>query len=431
MAEELGLNIRLNKDFVLKDQINQTIYGVIEAWPNDGAFNSTKKLSSHIIFVLDSSGSMDSPFSGNLSKRQAVINVAIESLRGITSDDKISVITFNSNATILCRESKSKSEAEKAIKDISQYNGGTNFENAIKTVEKIVTSENNYVIFLTDGLSCEGDNNNAFKINNQLSTKNVIINTMGIGGDFDFNFMKQFSEPSNGITENITNTNEAINVFGNIISSAQKAYLTNVFLTIEFQNNLRDIEFYQQSPEKRFHSSKLKKRPNGTHIIELNIGNLVVGYSNNYVFKAELSTDKSNNILLADLLLSYSVPVKNLQNQREVRKISLNLSSNKKDFEPDKTVDALYADVELVKYYEEVLVLMHDNKHIEAAGKLDYMIKLASRIGDNEAEKTYKNLKDKIMKNGKLTQEDLNRLGKSSSRSKFSSKKTKTEDDEI
>ena len=64
---------------------------------------------------------------------------------------------------------------------------------------------------------------------------------MGIGGEFKFDFMKEFSDFSCSRTENITPQSDAQEVFNQIYNNTVNTYLKKVFINVFFNQNVRDV----------------------------------------------------------------------------------------------------------------------------------------------------------------------------------------------
>ncbi len=421
MAEELIIQEHLNKNYVSKEEFDVDLKSLIKVWPNPKMFSSEESVEAEIIFLLDSSGSMDDEIASGYSKRDAVIDGAINLLSKIDADDKVSVITYNHQAVIIEREiaGRKKEKIANAIQEINNHSGGTNFEKAMEAASK-VANDNAHVIFLTDGISVNGDDEKALEIANELGARGISVNTMGIGDDFAFDFMRDFSKPSNGTTENIVADNKSqteiqtSKVFDEILDAAQKAVIKDVFLTFSFPVEVRDVEVYQQVPEKRIYKSDIREQHDGSRLLEINIGNLFAQKSNNYLFRLSLDTPNKNNCLVSKMNLSYSVPSQGIDNASETRSIYLNLSDDSSDLKRNTLVEETYEDLKLLKFFEEAKDKLEQGEKVEAARKLKEMIKSADRLSDYDLKKKFQKALIKIENNGELTRKELNEIHSSS-----------------
>lgn len=423
MAEEVLFEVSLDQDFILKNKLDTKIVGLFKIYPNSNLFSSKKRVGTHIIFLLDSSGSMDHTIGQNYTKRQAVIDGATSLLHRFQKEDRVSVITYNSQATILDKDIPALNEKriQEAILRIKDFDGATNFEAAMKVASKIATSENSHIVFLTDGNSNTGDDSNALAISKQLGQEGITVNAMGIGDDFKYDFMRQFSEGSNGTTDNIEahekfNTQQKIRqIFSGILQSAQYSVVRDVFLYISFSSGLRNIEFCQLSPEKRLLTHSIRKQQDGTFFLEVPVGQLVANKSRDYVFSFDVSTNNESSMMLGNILINYSIPQLNLHDQRVEQQILLNLSDNEEDKEPDSVVTDAYEDIELLKKYNDVNDFLDKKENERAARCLKEMINIAERLSDFERKRELTEFLDRLIKNGYLTNEEMNRLAASSS----------------
>ena len=237
MAYELETALEFNRDRILKNQNDQTIKGRLQILSGQKEI-PTKKEKINLIFLLDSSSSMDENYySTGMNKRTAVFEAANQLIGIIDSRDTVSIISFNSQAIVHADHlpGSSKAGIQNALQLYFQDDGATNFESAINIAQSVSqknTNENYKIIFLTDGQSVSGSDQNAFQICQALANNGITTEAMGIGEDFNFEFMKQFSDYSGSLTENITQNNSAIQVFKNIYTNTTNVFLKKIFINI-------------------------------------------------------------------------------------------------------------------------------------------------------------------------------------------------------
>jgi len=421
MSESLIVEYRLERDYIKKNSVDEEISGVLSIYPNKNFFKNKIETNNDLVFILDTSGSMDDKFYNTRKTKRDILIEAMENvLKVINSKDTVTIISFNSNAVIHANHlpGGAVGKIKEAIKKLRNDNGATNFEAAMKTAKIAVKNAKNIntkIIFLTDGESVTGSNKNALVIADQLAKSGITMDAMGIGGDFNFDYMRQYSELSNGLTENITDIKKARIVFTKIVKNVRKVAMKRVFLNFIFNKSLRDLAFYQISPEQRILTSKISKIGKDMGI-GLNVGDLEWDSQKEFLFTANLTTNSEDSIKISEALLNYDIPDKNLDNQEEELQVYLNLSNNIKDEVFDSAVSNYKKETSLLVNYEEVKDLNQKNKPIEAIKKLEKMVAVAKKIGATDKAKTYIVFIEKLKKTNRLTQEDLNNLSYESSR---------------
>ena len=420
MAFELLTSLEMNRDRLLKNQFDQLVRGRLQIQAGEKQ-NPLEKEKSNLIFILDSSGSMDEQYyQTGKTKRQIVFEAVNTLIDQIDNKDTVSIISFNTQAILHADHilGGAKSRIKQALANYNNDSGATNFEVAMKLAFSICknrSGENHKCIFLTDGISVSGNDATALNYCKQLADIGVTVDSMGIGGDFKFDFMKQFSDLSGSKTENIIQPNQAISVFKNIYSNSNNVFLKKVFINIHIENKFRDIHFYMHYPEQKNLHKFIRKDKNGT-LIQINAGDIEQQSFKEYLFDFVIDTPNTASVKIGDCIITYDCPSENLKNQQDKQSIYLNFSDFKNDEIQDGSIDEAFEDIKIMQLEEDLFKLLSQNKHKEAAIKLEKMAEMATNIGDYDKAKVYREQKNKIMRGENLSQADLNITQYTSSR---------------
>jgi len=186
----------------------------------------------HAIFVLDVSGSMWG------EKMEQLKDAMFTILDDMTENDYIDIITFSDGTdhwkpleesdnerqvatTLIKATEKNKNEAIKHIIGL-ESDGGTNINEAmlegIKLAELAIQSENlpkevkSMIVFLTDGLPSEGEQNGDLikkNIKDANEKLDIPIFCIGFGMDADFNLIKDISLQSDSFSKRIYEGSDA------------------------------------------------------------------------------------------------------------------------------------------------------------------------------------------------------------------------------
>ncbi len=419
MAEEILIKCTLNQD-MLSRAPNQRVLVRLDIEPGP-ALQLQEDVACDICLVLDCSSSMDEPFSDTVShitKRQGAMLAAKAVLPSLGPQDTISIVFYASQAYHIATAlpASKRAEIENHIDSLSRFNGGTNFEAALTMTQQVLNSCQNLtkrVLFLTDGNANEGS---AIKVEsqiNELTKQGVVMDCMGIGKDFNFTYMRSLSTSSNGFTELLDSPDRASNIFQNLLINTQRTVAQHVFLNLMIPAGVRDLEFYQHLPEMRYYA--IKPGQDGVSRLELNIQTLRRDRRNIYILKANLDAPaQDNNQLLAEVRLDFDIPSLKLKAQRVASNVFVNYTDQNTHPLRDTSVDDLYYEAELTKLYAQFIEIKEQDWQ-KAVSLLQEMIARAHMLDDKERISLYQRALQILQKDKKLSNDDLNRMGQSSS----------------
>lgn len=193
---------------------------------------------SHLVFLIDVSGSMEGSNRLDLIKRS--LKILTDQLRDI---DKISVVVFSNEVeVILNNESGISKDIIKKVLDRLSASGGTNGQGAIQMAYKIANQNfikdgNNRVVFCTDGDFNIGisDEKKLEKLINKESKSNIFLSVFGFGmGNYKDNKVKSLSLKGHGNYAYIDSLFEAKKSMVNEFSGAFYAMAKDVKVQVEF-----------------------------------------------------------------------------------------------------------------------------------------------------------------------------------------------------
>ncbi len=413
------LTMYSNPDYLPGNQVDQVIEGVLVVEPPTSSQNV--QTGTDLVLLLDSSGSMNEAYYDvGMSKRQKVVE-AVRSLLPLMSDlDTLTFISFNTGATLLLdHERRSAStRIETCLQEYMGQDGGTNFEAAMQVASTVCQNRVNPVtrlIFLTDGHAYGGNPQRAVEIAGRMASQGIMIDSMGIGAEFNFDYMRQFSALCAGITENLAREANPQVIFRNILRSGQRTIAANLQLQVFFGNHVRDVEIYQCAPEKRSLSASSTTSAHGT-FYQMLIGDLSMGNPKQFVMRCHADLPDASYVKLADILVTYRDPATGNPGKMEIA-WTINLSKDDKNVRYDSFVRDCLREVELLIGLEQALRLYQNGNIAECLKKMDGLIKDARSLGDVEQERMLRKAFEKVQRNENLSQEELNRMLHRSSRS--------------
>lgn len=422
MAEEILLTVALSQDLLPKGRQDVTVIARLDLEPAAPYRQQHPSVPTDICLLLDSSGSMDEPFApgDRQSKREGVIQAAKQIVQHLGAEDTVSIIFYDSQAHLIAERLPNQRSAQigPLLESLRKYDGATNFEAGLRLAQHILVrgaGSNRRIFFLTDGNATHGSQSGTEKLIAQLAHDGVTVDCLGVGADFNFAYMRQLSAPSNGITERLDNRDRAGQLFEQILVSAQRTIATNVFLNLTFSRGLRDLEVYQTAPEIRFYSH-LQPGSGGRISLEIPVRTLRQDRRNIYLFKANLDapTDASQHPF-AEVRLDYDLPPAGLTAQRAALSIAVNCSDQDRPLR-DTSIEDMFAEAELTKFEERFNAIQLQDWR-QGLAILDEMIRRVHIIDDQRRLRHYQQMRSKLQQDHKLSNDDLNQIGASSTKS--------------
>ncbi len=423
MAEEIVLRYGLNHDHLYKGNDDCRIVCRLDIEPSKAYRAEHKSVHCDLCLVLDASGSMDEPFSGEttVTKRQATMAAAKEVVSHLDAEDTLSLVFYDSRAYRIANlvPGALKDEIRNKIDSLENFSGATDFEAALKTAQGVMADGKNAskrIVFLTDGQASSGDEKSVERIVGELSRDGVVVDCLGVGNDFDFHYMRKLSAASNGRTFLLESPKEADARFEELLESAQKVVASNVFLTILFPPGLRDAEIYQWHPEMRYYGITAPD-PSGKIRTEINVQTIRQDRRNIFFLKARMDPPENDFIgLFANAKLDFDLPPAGLCKQQENLNVYVNFSDDAKATEYDTSIDDGFQEVELAKL-DEKFQEQRRGDWVRALSILEEMIRRARNLEDQYRLDEYNRYKERLKKEHKLSDDDFNRVGSISARS--------------
>lgn len=206
-----------------------------------------KTLPSNLVFLIDVSGSMDSP------ERLPLLKKAFKMLvQNLDAKDKVAIVVYASS-TGLVLPSTSCENKEKIFEALAELEaggstaGGEGIKLAYKTVlENFIPEGNNRVILATDGDFNVGISSTS-ELVDYIKTqrdKGVFLSVLGFGmGNYKDERLQQIADKGNGSHAYIDNINEAKKVFVNELYATLYTVAKDVKIQVEF--NPAYVESYR------------------------------------------------------------------------------------------------------------------------------------------------------------------------------------------
>ncbi|ACK73555.1 von Willebrand factor type A [Gloeothece citriformis PCC 7424] len=200
-----------------------------------------KTLPLNLCLVLDHSGSMAG------KPLETVKQAAIELVKQLNVEDRLSIIAFDHRAKVLV-PNQGIDNLNTIIEQINSLKpaGGTAIDEGLKLgIQESANGKKDRVsqiFLLTDGENEHGDNERCLKLAHVASDYNITLNTLGFGNHWNQDVLEKISDSAGGTLCYIETPDKAIEEFSRLFNRAQSIGLTNAHLIIDLMPQARLAE---------------------------------------------------------------------------------------------------------------------------------------------------------------------------------------------
>jgi len=425
MAEELVVEYQLSRDRILHGRMNEPVTARLRIETSDAFARQYPKTYCDVILVVDTSGSMDEPFAAGqaLTKREGVIKAAEDMLKALQPEDTVSLVCFDSQAYEELRGVRASDRAaiQAALQKVREHTGSTNFEAAFTAAQGLLSrlkQPSRRLVFLTDGNANTGSMQQANDSNKAIAALGVTVDCFGVGEDYNHQLMCDFVKESNGEAQKLDTPQQAAALFKGSLKNAQQALIRNAVLRLMVPQDLRDVEFYQATPQQHDHSTP-EGIVNKMLVYRVLLSSLTQIHIYNFVLRVSMDTPPAGDgasLLLGKVVLEYDVPVKHARSVKAECNMFMSFSSQPGEEVRRTEVDEIYLTATLERLEKRVQDAGQKSDWREVSALLQQMCERAKEIGRRDLLADYQKRLDLLVKNGHLTQGELNENCKTTSK---------------
>ena len=244
-AASLKVDVQASRHSLELSETEQLAYLLIDIHSKAQKLNSQTPL--NLSLVIDRSTSMRGE---RLDKVKAAVNILMSKL---TSDNILSVVTFSDRAQLVIPAGHVANDIHVTAKINSiQASGGTEiFQGLFAGVEEIrqapLTNYVNHLILLTDGRTY-GDSEKCLELAYLAAEEGINFSAIGIGTDWNDEFLDKLVAPSSGHTAFIENPEDIINHLGEQIKGLGQIYAQNLRLSLDFPQDITVESGFKLTP---------------------------------------------------------------------------------------------------------------------------------------------------------------------------------------
>lgn len=421
MSEEVSIFPELNRDNLPPGSANERVVARLVVQTSDAFMAQHPRTTCSILLVLDASGSMGERLgqaAGGITKREAVVHACRAILPELDPTDQVSVVFFGSQANFIDRDvpGRDRRRLEQVFEQLLNFDAGmTNFEAAMQRAQEwagATQAGSRRVLLLTDGLENAGTHSNAMATLGRLARQGVVVDCLGIGENFAFSAMQEFSGPAGGRTERLETPDQAARIFRDLAGVAQRSLVHNVLLRLRVPGAHRDVELYQVTPEQRY-VADLRRGPGGDVEHVLNLGSLPQHLSYTLLLEAAVDTPRGGIVELCHYRLDYSIPLLGLASESLEGTVRVQVGGRELR---DSTITREHTEATLTRLEADFRSQIGRNWQA-AAETLAVMLRRAESLHLQDKVEVYQRYLGQLRQDGSLSQDDLNRLFATTSRS--------------
>jgi Ca-activated chloride channel homolog len=411
MAEELLLDYVIDQANVSLDNEETGLKVLLKVNAGHALRGGEATLGTHLALVIDVSSSMKSR---ELGEVKTAAKASIDMLR---PGDAVSVIAFQSVVYEIIAATRIESPAQvaelkKRIDVIDSFQGGgTNMEYAIQKAEGQLAAIHDptlarKIIVFTDG-QVTGVEDACLSAAQGAAERGISIDALGFGTEFDYAFMQRLVSYSNGYTEKIDRPEDITAVFGKRVAGLTNAIAGNVNLHLTFTPSVRAGRGYRYGPEMAYLGNI--RLPGEARTITIPIGSIERDKEYSYLLTCTVSKREPGNVRIIKAELEYDVPSLDLVGEISTQSIIVTFTADPAlAAQISGEVERVFDEVEIGRLVGELDKATRREDHTRAAIFFDILAKRYEELGDPDMQQHYVSLKTKYMRDGALSQEDMN-----------------------
>jgi Ca-activated chloride channel family protein len=194
---------------------------------------------SNLVFLIDVSGSMNSP------ERLPLVKQGLRMLvNQLSNKDRVAIVVYAGSSGLVLPSTNNKGEILSALNELEaggSTNGGQGIQLAYKTaLDNFIQNGNNRVILATDGdfnLGLSSDEE-LVRLIEQKRKSGVFLSVLGFGtGNLNDSMMEKLADKGNGNYAYIDSTDEARKALGQQVAGTLYAIAKDVKIQVEFNPN--------------------------------------------------------------------------------------------------------------------------------------------------------------------------------------------------
>jgi Ca-activated chloride channel family protein len=322
MPGEVVLQCQVGKERMPVTGGNQVAYVLIEARPT--ALMAAVRMPLNFALVLDHSGSMKG---AKLQKVKEAVKMLVDQL---APNDYVSIVVFDDTAQVIVPSQPAVDKMSiKALVDRVRDGGGTTMSLGMnlglqELRRHMAPGMVSRMILLTDGVTY-GDANRCRQLADEALTLGTNINPLGIGSDWEEDFLHDIGQRSGGTpAEFIQTPNDALSIFSQQFQSASAVVVRNALLTVRLPVGIAPRKAVKVFPL----ISDVSQSALGDRQIVVPLGDLERDTPQSVLIELLVDPKPAGIFRIAQAELSYDVPATGAAGERVRADIIVEFTTN-------------------------------------------------------------------------------------------------------
>jgi Ca-activated chloride channel family protein len=304
MANELQLDVQMNKRHVPVTSTQQLIYVLISARPSE--ILSRTRMGVNFCFVLDRSGSMRGK---KIERLKEAMTVALARL---APDDRAAITVFNDSAQMLAESGLMRDQRSMASKIAAlRAGGGTQMSRGLsiglrEVYRHVEDQRANQVLLLTDGQTY-GDEAQCLKLAQEAGEHRIAIQALGLGDDWNEDLLDEIARRSGGTSDLIESADEIVPFFAQTVERSHRAVVRNARLVLRMVSGIVPRQVWQVTPL----IANLGYTPIGQNDVQIELGELDAQEGKAVLVELLLPPRQPGSYRIAQSQIVYDLPQRN------------------------------------------------------------------------------------------------------------------------
>jgi Ca-activated chloride channel family protein len=315
------LKCTLNKPHLPVLKTQQLIYVYIEAQASETIAAIRNPL--NLAMVLDKSGSMEGEKIVNLRK-------AAKNVIGLLDDeDYVSITAFSDRVFKIAPSQAAADKASlTAVIDSIRDGGGTamsgGMQQGLKELEKQISPDRvNRMLLLTDGQTF-GDEDECHKLGAEMGSKEIVIQALGLGEDWNEDLLDEVAEASGGKADFIETPDAIADYFQEAVQRMQATVVQNAQLILRLVNGVVPRQVWRVTPM----IENLGYRPISDEDVQVALGEMDKDEGVSLLVELLVSPRPEGAFRIAQVEVNYDIPALNLTGEKAKVDVMLDFTAD-------------------------------------------------------------------------------------------------------
>lgn len=397
-AASLKVDVQASRNSLELSETEQLAYLLIDIHSRAQKLNPQTPL--NLSLVIDCSTSMRGE---RLDKVKAAVNILMSRL---TSDNILSVVTFSDRARLVIPAGHVANDIHVTAKiNGIQASGGTEiYQGLFAGVEEIrqapLTNYMNHLILLTDGRTY-GDSEKCLQLASAAAEQGIGFSAIGIGTDWNDEFLDKLVAPSSGHTAFIENPEDIIEHLGQQIKGLGQIYAQNIRLSLDFPQDVTVEAGFKLTPY---------SQPLTIEESQINLGSIEGRAPLSFLLEFRIAPQASPGRINVPLNFLADIPSQEIKNDRVSSQVEFLALKNAPVSAPSPLLVKAVRMLNMYRMSEKVQDDVEAGKTDEAAARMEHLSTRLLEMGQAKLAHQAHNETVRLASMGSVSEEGRKRL---------------------